>query len=104
MATALPPTASQRRWRNWIGIGFIVLSFVLYAAFFGVPFLPLPNATKVVLAAAVVIGGEASFVVGGLFVGTQVVRRYRRYLNPRNWFRRAAPPPPPAEAGLPSQN
>ncbi len=102
MATSLPPTAPQRRWRNWIGVGFIVLSFALYAAFFGVPFLPLPNATKVVLAAGVVIGGEVSFVVGGLFVGTQVVRRYRRYLNPRNWFRRAVPPTTPAEAGLPS--
>lgn len=84
---------------TWLGVGFIVLSFALYGAFFVVPFLPFAPAVRVALAAGVVIAGEVSFVVGGLFLGAQVVRRYRRYLNPRNWFRRApaTAPTPPAE-------
>jgi hypothetical protein len=99
MATAPSSPAPRRRIATWLGVGFIVLSFALYAAFFGVPFLPFSAPAKVVLAAGVVIAGEISFVVGGLFLGAQVMRRYRRYLNPRNWFRRASAPAltPPAE-------
>lgn len=83
------PPKPRRRWTSWLGAGFIVLSFALYGAFFAVPFLPFAASIRVIIAASVVIGGEVSFVVGGFFLGAQVVRRYRRMLNPRNWFRRS---------------
>ncbi len=100
--TATPATSTpakpRARWVAWAGIGCIVLSFALYGFFFVVPFLPVTGTFKTVLLVGSVVGGEALFAVGGLALGVQVVRRFRRYLNPVNWFRRAPKPAEKAEA------
>ncbi len=62
-------------------------SFVLYTGLLFVPFAPFSPAVKVGLGALLVILGEATFWVGGAIVGAAAMARYRRFLNPRSWFR-----------------
>ena len=52
--------------------------------------LSVSNGTRGILFVVLVGVGEGAFWVSALLVGTTVVRHYRRYLNPRNWFRRQA--------------
>jgi hypothetical protein len=75
-----------------IGFGLIGLSTLLYLGLFLVPFAPLPTEGKVALASGMVVGGEASFWIGGLLLGKEFVSRYRRALSPVRWFRREEPP------------
>lgn len=70
----------------------IGLSTLLYLGLFLVPFAPFPTEGKVALASAMVVSGEASFWIGGLMLGKELVTKYRRALNPMRWFRRGEPP------------
>lgn len=76
---------------RWIAILLIIASFILYGALFAIPFLPVNNATKVALAPTFIVMGEATFWVGGALIGQEVLRRYRRFLNPINWFAACRP-------------
>lgn len=61
---------------------------VLYSAILVVPFLPLTTGQKVWVASGLVILAEATFFLSALVLGREVVRRYRRLLDPRRLFRR----------------
>ena len=63
----------------------------LWTLVLAVPFLPLPAGWKVTLAAALAIAAEAVFWIAAFFLGREVVSRYRRYFDPRNWFRKGPP-------------
>ncbi len=75
-----------------IGFGLIALSLVLNGGLLLVPFLPLAVEQKVGLAAGLAVAGEGSFWGGGLLVGREVMRKYRRWLDPRTWRRRRSEP------------
>jgi len=42
---------------------------------------------KVALSSLLVISGEASFWIGGLIIGREVIARWRGALDPRRWLR-----------------
>jgi hypothetical protein len=71
---------------KWIGVGLIVLSFLLYGGLLALPFRPISLRSKLVLSSLLVIGGEATFWVGSIVVGKEVITRYKRYFNPRSWL------------------
>lgn len=84
-----PPARSRSRWGRTLGILLIVLSFAAYGVLLSLPVLPLDGRAKLALAPTLVGVGEATFWIGGLFVGKELVTRYRRYLNPCNWVCRS---------------
>lgn len=77
------------RGRVWIPIvALVVVPSLLYAAIPVVAFLPLSAASKVWVSGGLVVAAEVIFVVSAIFLGKEVVSRYRRYLDPRTWFRK----------------
>lgn len=68
------------------GTLLVVFSFIAYGLLFVVPFLPLSAALKVGVSSVLVVAGEITFWVGGALLGKEMVKRYRRYLNPCAWF------------------
>ena len=69
-----------------MGIILIIASFILYGSILLIPFTPFTSGTKVVLGTALAVAGEVSFWVGGIILGKEVVQKYKKYLNPLNWF------------------
>ena len=61
---------------------------VLVIVLFVVPFLPLTTAQKIGLSSGLVVVAEVIFWVAALFVGKEAISRYRRYFDPRAWFRK----------------
>ena len=76
---------SRSKWGRTLGVLLIVLSFLAYGVLISLPVLPLEGKLKLALGPVLVGVGEATFWIGGLFVGKELVTRYRRYLDPRNW-------------------
>jgi hypothetical protein len=75
--------------RAWILVIFLlVVSCALYAAIPVVPFLPLTTAQKIGLSSGLVVVAEVIFWVAALFVGKEAISRYRRFFDPRAWFRK----------------
>ena len=87
ITTAPKPRAP---WMLRLGIGIFILSCLSYLSLLLLPFLHVSNGTRGILFVVLVGLGEGAFWVSALLVGTVAVRRYRRYLNPRNWFRHQA--------------
>jgi hypothetical protein len=81
-----------------IGVILIVLSFVLYGLILLVPFMPLTGGSRTGAVGTLVIAGEASFWIGGIILGKEVVVKYRKKLNPLNWFRSKATAPEAASS------
>ena len=71
---------------NKVAILLVVLSFILYGLIFVVPLLPLSIAQKASLVPILIVSGEATWWIGVAIVGKQAVTKYRKYLNPCNWF------------------
>ncbi|RHW42677.1 hypothetical protein D1B31_03545 [Neobacillus notoginsengisoli] len=70
-----------------IGAALIILSCILYGAILLVPLTSFSTGTKVAITAGLVISGEATFWIGGIILGKEAVTRYRKNLNPLNWFK-----------------
>ncbi|MBI3604366.1 MAG: transporter suffix domain-containing protein [Nitrospirae bacterium] len=73
--------------RHRIGILCLVFSCLFYGGLLLLPWVPFGPRGQAITAAGLVIVGEAVFWLGCLFVGREVMVRYRRWLNPRSWFR-----------------
>jgi len=71
-----------------IAITLLILSCILFGLIFVVPFLPLSLAQKGVTVTAIVIGMEVTWWVGLAIIGKELITKYKKYLNPRNWFSR----------------
>jgi hypothetical protein len=81
------PSAPQRSWRVWLLIfGVLVVPGVLYSMILVVPFLPLSTGQKLLVATGLVVAAEGVFLLSALILGQEVVRRYRRFFDPRSWF------------------
>ncbi|MFZ5649129.1 MAG: transporter suffix domain-containing protein [Bacillota bacterium] len=70
------------------GIGLIAASFILYGGVLLVPFTPFTGKTKIIIGTTLAVLGEATFWIGGIILGKEVVTRYKKYLNPLHWFRK----------------
>jgi hypothetical protein len=65
----------------WTGV---VVSFPLWgAAFLVAPFVPLPGEQRAALAALLLLVAEAVFWLGALYLGGDVVARFRRRFKAR---------------------
>jgi hypothetical protein len=62
--------------RKWVGIGLILLSGVWFACIFVAPFLNLAVEIKAIMGVAFLVLMEASFWLGSLIVGKQIVSHY----------------------------
>jgi hypothetical protein len=81
--------AGSGRWRPWVlVVVLLVIPGLLYSAIPIVPFLPLTTAQKVGLSAGLVVVAEAVFLGAALFLGREVISRYRRLFDPRTWRRK----------------
>jgi hypothetical protein len=80
------PASGRRAWI--LVIVLLVVPGALYAAIPVVPFLPLTTAQKIGLSSGLVVVAEVIFWVAALFVGREAISRYRRYFDPRAWFRK----------------
>jgi hypothetical protein len=74
-----------------LGVVLILLSGAAFAIMLIIPFLNLENQTKVIGLSAAFIAMEVLFYVGGFFVGKELFKKYKSYLDPRKWFKRKAP-------------
>lgn len=69
-----------------LGIFLMVFSGVFFAATIVIPFLKLPPQTKIIASTTSLILMEVIFWLGGLLVGKELLSKYKKQLNPRNWF------------------
>jgi hypothetical protein len=84
----LKPLSSERTAKKRkVGIGLVIISFVLYGGLLFVPFTDFSTGIKVAISSALVIIGEITFLIGGFILGKEVVARYKRYINPMNWIK-----------------
>ena len=75
------------RWRPWLLVLLLpVVPGALYTTVPVVPFLPLTTAQKVGLSGGLVVAAEVVFWGAALFLGKEVISRFRRLLDPRAWF------------------
>jgi short-subunit dehydrogenase len=72
-----PATKTSSSWLRHIGIVLVVLSFVLYGLLPVVPFLPVSTGAKLAITPGLIALGEASFWIGGLVLGKEVIERYK---------------------------
>jgi hypothetical protein len=82
---ASDPISKKRAWI--LVIVLLVIPGALYTAVPMVPFLPLTTAQKIGLSAGLVVAAEVVFWGAALFVGREVISRYRRFFDPRAWRR-----------------
>ena len=76
--------------RTWLRVAvLVVVPSVLWTSALAIPFLPLETATKLWLVATLVLAAEAIFWAAALFVGGEVISRYRGFFDPRVWSRRS---------------
>lgn len=78
----------QTRIQAKLGLILIVASCLLWAAVLVVPLLPFTLTDKATIIASLVIVSEVIFWLGILLAGKELAHRYRRQLNPIEWWRR----------------
>lgn len=83
-------SGTPRRTR-YIGFSLLALAFLMWVLVPVVLLLPLSAAQKGWATAALLVAGEAAFWASAVFLGREVIRRYRAYLDPRRLFRRGGP-------------
>jgi hypothetical protein len=71
-----------------LGLVLIVASCLLWAAVLLVPLLPFTLTNKALIITILVIVSEVIFWLGILLAGKELAYRYRRQLNPIEWWRR----------------
>ncbi len=80
-------SASQRfGWIQALGVILFAISVVLFVAVPVIIFLPLSTGWTVGAVTVLLVVEEAIFWVATLFLGRAVVRRYRRFVDPRYWL------------------
>jgi len=70
------------------GIVLLIICVVAFLAIPVVPFLEMGNSAKITLSAILFVIGEATFWVGGILLGKELLGKYTFRLNPKNWFKR----------------
>ncbi|MFV0593236.1 MAG: transporter suffix domain-containing protein [Draconibacterium sp.] len=71
-----------------LGIFLMIFSGVFFALTFVIPFLELSAKTKIAASTTSLILMEVVFWLGGLLVGKELFSKYKKKLNPGNWFKK----------------
>lgn len=66
----------------------IIMACIFWLVIMVVPFLSLSVSAKATTITVLLILGEVFFWIGAIFVGKEVVTKYRSKLNPKNWFKK----------------
>lgn len=77
-----------KNWQIKLGIFLMIFSGVFFATTFIIPLFDLPTKTKVIASTISLIVMEVVFWSGGLLVGKELFTKYKKQLNPRNWFKK----------------
>jgi hypothetical protein len=80
-----PPVSG---WKKYIGYVFLASSFLSYVLALSLPLTNISIASKALLFAIFITIAEVSFVISAVILGKEYVIKYRRYLNPLNWFKK----------------
>jgi hypothetical protein len=72
-----------------VGIFLMIFSGVFFAATLIFPLTQLPVKTKIIASTTSLVLMEIVFWSGGLLVGKELFIRYKRKLNPVNWFKKS---------------
>jgi len=75
-----------------LGIFLMIFSGVFFAATLLFPLTSLPTKTKVFASTVSFILMEVVFWAGGILVGKELFTKYKKQLNPVNWFKKAKQP------------
>jgi len=78
----------KKKWSVKLGILLILLSGMAFLVMLLFPFLNVENRIKAKVSGASFIAMEVLFWTGGLLVGKELFKKYKSYLDPRNWFRK----------------
>jgi hypothetical protein len=81
-----PRAARKPNRTRLLGIVLLVAAVLFWLAAPAVVFFPLSAGQKVWAGSASLVMGEVAFWMAALVLGREVVRRYRRFLDPRGWF------------------
>lgn len=76
----------KKNWQIRLGIFLMIFSGVFFAATFVIPLFDLPTRVKVIASTTSLVLMEVVFWSGGLLVGKELFTRYKKKLNPVNWF------------------
>ena len=79
----------KKNWTIRAGIFLIIFCIPFFLFIPVTPFLEMEAKTKITLSTVALIVGEVLFWVGGILVGKELLRKYKSYLNPKNWFKKA---------------
>ncbi len=71
-----------------LGIALLVVAVLFWVAAPAMVLTPLSAGQKVWASSAFLVLGEVAFWVAAAALGREVLRRYRRFLDPRGWFGR----------------
>ena len=69
-----------------VAIILMTISFVFYGIIPVIPFLALTTTEKAMAVPILMVGGELIWWIGVAMIGKQAVAKYKKYLNPCNWF------------------
>ena len=81
----------MKKTKNWqikLGIFLMIFSGVFFTATFIIPMFDLPTKTKVIASTVSLVLMEIVFWSGGLLVGKELFTKYKKQLNPKNWFKK----------------
>lgn len=78
----------KKNWQIRLGIFLMIFSGVFFGATLLIPLFDLPTKTKIIASTASFILMEVVFWSGGLLVGKELFTKYKKQLNPKNWFKR----------------
>lgn len=65
----------------------MIFSGVFFGATFIIPLFDIPTKSKVILSTTSLVLMEVVFWSGGLLVGKELFAKYKKQLNPKNWFK-----------------
>jgi hypothetical protein len=83
------PAPQRFGWIQALGVMLFTISVTLFVAVPVVLFLPLSTGWKVGVVAILLVVEEVVFWMAALLLGREVVRRYRRFFDPRYWLDKA---------------
>lgn len=84
----IPQEKQRKKFTYKLGIGLLICYPFIWLVPVIAPFTSLSVEMKAAVVAGAIAFAEVVFVVGVVFVGKEVVKKYRKRLNPRNWFKR----------------
>jgi hypothetical protein len=78
----------KMKWQLRLGIILIIACIPFFLIIPVIPFLDLENKIKITASTVSLVIGEVLFWSGGLLVGKELFTKYKKYMNPVNWFKK----------------